>query len=75
MHFSNEALSLKYFNKAKQFTILYNTLFPLIELLKFRLEYIRQQSKLITFIKCGIFVWDVFPMNKETKEIHFQESN
>lgn len=40
MHFSNEALSLKYFNKAKQFTILYNTLFPLIELLKFRLEYI-----------------------------------
>lgn len=27
MHFSNEALSLKYFSKAKQFTILYNTLF------------------------------------------------
>lgn len=37
MHFSNEALSLKYFSKAKQFTILYNTLFSLISL---NLDYI-----------------------------------
>lgn len=39
MHSCNEALSLKYFNKAKQFTILYNiSFFSLKESFKFRLH-------------------------------------
>lgn len=36
---AKEALSLKYFAKAKELTILYNTLFPLQESLKFGFRF------------------------------------
>lgn len=75
MHFSNEALSLKYFTKAKELTILYNTLFPRQESLKFRFHFSVQiqLSKLITLIKCRLLVWDRCSVNKEM--FHFSKSS